>query len=158
MRIGQYLPLSITARALVSPANSLGCIQVEIGALADNPFTEDGYQQHAIFTEAVAALFAAVRGYYPAVLNRVDSRVRFAGSGSYGKNASQRLSQADFISVSGLVGHQHAPNNDHWDPGAINATKLLNGGAPITPTSPSPPVKFKERTSFRDFFVNFRKS
>lgn len=106
MRIGQYLPLSITARALVSPANQLGCIQVEIGALAGNPFTEAGYQHHTVFTEAVGALFAAVRGYFPAVQNHVDSRVQFRGGGSYGLNAPQRLSQADFISVSGLVGHQ----------------------------------------------------
>lgn len=140
MRIGQYLPLSITGRALVSPANQLGCIQVEIGALAGNPFTESGYQHHAIFTEAVGELFAAVRGYFPAVLNHVDPRVRFAGAGSYGKNAPQRLSQADFIAVSGLVGHQHAPNNDHWDPGQINPTKLFNGGAPVNPTPP-PPVR-----------------
>jgi hypothetical protein len=38
----------------------------------------------------------------------------------------KRLSGQQWLDFSGWLGHQHAPENDHWDPGAIDITDLLN--------------------------------
>lgn len=38
---------------------------------------------------------------------------------SYGKNASQRLSTAAYDAYEGILGHQHAPENSHGDPGNL---------------------------------------
>lgn len=40
---------------------------------------------------------------------------------SYGTNASQRLSTKAFDDYAGILGHQHAPENSHGDPGDISA-------------------------------------
>lgn len=38
---------------------------------------------------------------------------------SYGKNASQRLTTAEYDAYEGILGHQHAPENSHGDPGNL---------------------------------------
>jgi len=118
LRIGQYLPLDQGGRAL-STGNQDGVIQVEVGGKADRPFTSaDGD-----LTAAVKALYAAVRGAIPTI--PAAANVKFYGSSAYGKNAPQRIPQAQFKSLSGICGHQHVYNNDHWDPGQINPNALF---------------------------------
>lgn len=45
--------------------------------------------------------------------------------------ARQRMSAQQWNAYNGWCGHQHLPENSHWDPGAIPIQKLLN-------TTPSP--------------------
>lgn len=45
--------------------------------------------------------------------------------GSYGTRASQRMSFAQWRAFYGHCGHQHVPENDHGDPGALNMTRIL---------------------------------
>jgi hypothetical protein len=44
---------------------------------------------------------------------------------SYG-DAPQRLSPAAWDAYSGVLGHQHAPDNSHGDPGAIDINRILS--------------------------------
>ena len=44
---------------------------------------------------------------------------------SYGKTAAQRLSPDEWTLYKGILGHQHAPENDHGDPGAIPIDLIL---------------------------------
>ena len=44
---------------------------------------------------------------------------------SYGRRARQRLTVAEFDAYRGHLGHQHAPGNDHGDPGSIDMARLL---------------------------------
>lgn len=44
---------------------------------------------------------------------------------SYGERASQRLSGPAWGDYSGVLGHQHAPENDHGDPGDFPVADLL---------------------------------
>lgn len=54
------------------------------------------------------------------------SSVRFAPyPSSYGKGASQRLSGTEFTAYTGWLGHQHAPENTHGDPGDLVITDLF---------------------------------
>lgn len=45
--------------------------------------------------------------------------------GSYGLRASQRLSLSQWDAFGGILGHQHAAENDHGDPGDIDITRAL---------------------------------
>lgn len=44
---------------------------------------------------------------------------------SAGEGASQRLSSAAWDAYSGICGHQHAPDNDHGDPGGIGSWMVI---------------------------------
>lgn len=44
----------------------------------------------------------------------------FAGNEAYGLRGRVRMSNAEWLACSGIVGHQHVPENTHWDPGDIS--------------------------------------
>ena len=56
-------------------------------------------------------------------------------------SARQRLSPQAFQTYRGVLGHQHAHDNDHWDPGKLNIARVLElanyiesgGGQPPAP-------------------------
>jgi len=50
-------------------------------------------------------------------------------------SARQRLSAAAFDTYTGVLGHQHVPENTHWDPGALDVARIL---AAANGTNPSP--------------------
>lgn len=58
----------------------------------------------------------------------------FRGDGAYGENAPQRFSDDEWLAFSGICGHQHVPQNDHWDPGAIDTVKLARLILTVDPT------------------------
>jgi hypothetical protein len=136
LRIGQFISMAVQGRAARNPGNA-GTIQVEIGGKAADPFTSKAW-----LAEPVRALFQAVRQVYPSIPNSAPRA--FEGSNrAYGSSAPSRISASAWASTAGLVGHQHAPSNDHWDPGAINPAVLLvvnagdpNPGATVDPVQP----------------------
>ena len=80
--------------------------------------------------------------------------IAFAPQGFFGDDAGftlarpdarQRFSFADWDRFSGICGHQHVPENGHWDPGAINTVRLGQliheelGQPTPGPTPPPPP-------------------
>lgn len=46
----------------------------------------------------------------------------------YGVSASQRLSRKAFETISGFIGHEHVPDNEHWDPGPLDTNRLPRTG------------------------------
>jgi hypothetical protein len=44
----------------------------------------------------------------------------FHGSDAYGLKAPTRFTPQQWLTVRGFVGHQHVPENTHWDPGNID--------------------------------------
>ncbi len=55
----------------------------------------------------------------------LDFPHEFKGSaGAYGVRSSTRLTNAEWLAVEGIIGHQHVPENTHWDPGALDITRL----------------------------------
>jgi len=146
LRMGQYLAIGSGARALKT-GNNLGCIQVEIGGKAAQPFTDPNVFRYSDkITAGVVALFQAMQQKFPAMQNHVDSRVKFRGDVCAGFNSPCRVSQQDFIDISGLIGHAQAPGNDHWDPGAIDPNRLLTGG-PVAPGVAPAPMASTSSTS-----------
>lgn len=59
----------------------------------------------------------------------------FVGRAAYGAKAAQRLTWSAWAEVAGIVGHQHVPGNDHWDPGALDTARLTKE-TPTVPTNP----------------------
>ncbi len=50
---------------------------------------------------------------------------RFDDNRAYGVSGSVRMSSAEWDRFNGWCGHQHVPENDHWDPGRIPIERLL---------------------------------
>ncbi len=60
-------------------------------------------------------------------------------------NAPQRMAHSTWLSFHGICGHQHVPENDHWDPGRlrIDAAIAFARGVPdvVLPTAPTGPKR-----------------
>lgn len=62
-----------------------------------------------------------------------SATVQFA---AYPNGPNVRMSPSQWDGYSGWCGHQHAPENSHLDPGAINISYLLAGEVPQPPEEP----------------------
>lgn len=55
------------------------------------------------------------------------------------KYARQRMSWTTWYRFNAICGHQHAPNNDHWDPGEIQVNQILSAARQgSVPAKPAP--------------------
>lgn len=132
----QHYPTTVAARALQNRAggvetNRAGAIQFEIigyaKSLATDLTAEDWRyvaEVFRIYGGACSIPLVSTVGWrpYPA---------------SYGLNAPQRLTGAQWNAYKGILGHQHVPENDHGDPGNIwpQLAQAINQGGedmPIT--------------------------
>lgn len=87
--------------------------------------------------------------------------------GSYGKSNGVRLTGAEWNAYYGILGHQHAPESDHGDPGDVDMRGMIayakawvaehtgtsTGGGATQPTTPK-----TEPFPGKDFFVNSKGS
>lgn len=113
-RITQYIAVSEAAKALKHTGvetNRAHALQIEVCGFAAHPGDWPAVQKAAVrkvmrFIEANAGVERA-------------SHVPFVA------DSSQRLSDSAWIAAKGWLGHQHVPDNDHWDPGAIDIDALL---------------------------------
>lgn len=56
------------------------------------------------------------------------------------ETARQRMTTAVWDTYRGICGHQHVPENQHWDPGPLDVARILTAARNITsPTPPQPP-------------------
>lgn len=126
-RVTQHLPLEVAARSLKNLAGGVETnragkvlVQIEIvGSAADPPSLGSPDDLAWFGREVVAPICEAMA--IPIV-----TTVRWvAYPASYGQGAAQRLSPTAWVNYSGLLGHQHAPENDHGDPGLIDIGRIL---------------------------------
>lgn len=113
--IYQYMPINLSGKALVHSGppetNRASCVQVELVGVEDGAAPWPPAQLTAIrnwmrFVEQNAGVERA-------------SHVKWGAAGEF------RLSASEWVKITGWVGHQHVPENDHVDPGAINIQVLL---------------------------------
>lgn len=62
-----------------------------------------------------------------------------------GPNTTARLSWTTYANFKGVLGHQHVPGNEHWDPGLIDAQGIMAAAnlvlhPPQPPKPPTPPA------------------
>jgi hypothetical protein len=135
-----HLDLDVAARSLRNMAggvqtNTDGVIQIEVVGNAANPAGIDW----AWIGEHVVGPICQTMGI------PVHSTVRWVPyPQSYGLNASQRLSGAAWTAFQGVLGHQHAPENDHGDPGAIPILVVLDAAKQAGGPVPKPPEEDDE--------------
>lgn len=55
-------------------------------------------------------------------------------------HAAQRFSPGEWMSFSGVCGHQHVPENEHWDPGKFPYDRTMALSAPPPAPVPPPPA------------------
>lgn len=137
----QHIPINRAARALKNKpggveTNADRVVQIEIVGRASNA------------PNFPKALLDVVRDFGLWVAEQTgmpwQSSVKFVAGG-----AGVRLGGSAFDNYAGILGHQHAPENDHVDPGAINISYILNGPAQPEPVpTPSTPEEIG-----MDFFI-----
>ncbi|GLI30344.1 MULTISPECIES: peptidoglycan-binding protein [Brachybacterium] len=138
----QHFSTTRPSRALVNKAggvqtNNSRVFQIELIGSCDLAFAKKhGYLylpdvlEEAWARDALAAVLAAVSESLGIPL--MSSVVWAAYPGSYGEKAAQRLTGVQWEAYTGWLGHQHAPENDHGDPGDIPVAEILAaaGGDP----------------------------
>lgn len=124
-RIAQHLPITRAARALEHPrgtpeTNRARAVQVEVGwwagRIGDLPDDIAG---------ALADWLTWVAGETGAPLAGPVFVGEGAGYTLASVDARQRMSARDWLAFSGVCGHQHVPNNRHWDPGALDLRRVI---------------------------------
>ncbi|MFG2400782.1 hypothetical protein [Streptomyces lydicus] len=131
----QHFGFDTSARALVNRAggvetNTLNVCQVEIVGTCD-PATHKrwGSTPHLYMPElpdwAIRDLAAFARWAHDEHGVPLSSGVTFkAYPASYGSNGV-RMNGGEWMAFSGHCGHQHVPENDHGDPGALPMAAIL---------------------------------
>lgn len=117
----QHVPLDRAARALANPpggiqTNRIPCIQVEIVWKAERAaeMTDtllEGLRRLMIWVEAQTG----IKPWAPP----------FVGNEGYGLTSVSRMRPETWLVFDGWCGHQHVPENSHWDPGRIPIDQLL---------------------------------
>jgi hypothetical protein len=122
--VWQHLPLDKAARALANrtggvETNREGCIQIEVVGYASRPaWSQGGGQTVWNFRRLMRAIEANTD-----IPRRCG--VTFGGNEQYGLDNRYELSNSAWESYRGWLGHQHVPENSHWDPGEIDIDNLL---------------------------------
>lgn len=135
----QHVPLDHAASALMHPAGTVdtnrhSAVQIEIATYASK------------VTRTPAALLDATRKLMRWVEKQTGIH-RTAPTfkpypASYGIHNGVRLTDSQWARFNGWCGHQHVPNNDHGDPGALNMPYLLAVQKPPAVHNPYPAPKF----------------
>lgn len=118
--IHQHLPIDVSAAALYraaggAPTNRANAIQCEVmGQAAKVRDLPEATMRHL----ADWLSWCAEQTGCPTTF------AEFNADGAYGENAPQRFGAQEWLDFGGICGHQHVPENDHWDPGAIDTTRL----------------------------------
>ena len=129
-----------TNNARVFQIELIGSCDLAFATKHDYPYLPDLLEE-AWARDALAGVLAAVSESLDIPLATSVSWASYPGS--YGEKAAQRLSGEEWEEYTGWLGHQHAPENDHGDPGDIPIGDVLaaaRGGvtAPIQPAPSTP--------------------
>ncbi len=127
-RVVQHLPLNKPARALKNRPGGAETnrepkvIQIELVGFAaeSHLWSEDDLKWLGQVVFGPVSRMAGIP---------LTTSVVFFGQGAgwilATPTARQRLSAAAWDKYRGWLGHQHVPENDHWDPGALNMSAIL---------------------------------
>lgn len=127
-RLYQHYPITVASRALMhtrSPeTNNAHAIQVELVGFSDASFArKHGVPEFAVenWTNADYARIAALARWV-----EKNAGVKRRGYGLTYENRSHPMSDSAWVKFDGHCGHQHVPQNSHWDPsGSFKIGKVL---------------------------------
>lgn len=118
----QHYQMDVAARALANPAggvqtNRRNAIQIEIAWTA-----EDIENLPSEMKDALRDLIT----WISAQAGIAKTHPQFYGDEAYGLHSISRMSAGVWNSFNGWCGHQHVPENEHWDPGEIDIAYILS--------------------------------
>jgi hypothetical protein len=154
LKVHQHFDFDVSSRALVNAAggvqtNTLNVVQFELVGTCD-PTTDKSWNdkkvQHIYWPLApdwaLLEFAKVVRWAYDNHRVMMATTVTWkAYPGSYGTKNGVRLSDAAWNAYHGWLGHQHAPENLHGDPGAFPMAKVLAYAKAKTWLTPPPAPK-----------------
>ena len=120
-RVFQHYSIKVAARALANAdggvqTNRQNAIQIEIAWRAEN----------------IAALPLPMKDALRALIRWISRECNiqrrappFLGHEAFGSGSAARMEFEEWNSFNGWCGHQHVPENVHWDPGKIDIAYLL---------------------------------
>lgn len=120
-RVYQHYSIRVAARALVNldggvQTNRQNAVQIEIAWRAENIAALPPTMK-----EALRQLMAWISNECGIQLAAPE----FFGEEAYGNGSLARMSASEWNSFNGWCGHQHVPENVHWDPGRLPIQQLL---------------------------------
>jgi len=132
----QAVPFSHAAKSLMNKpggveTNRDGAIQVELIGFAAN--TQDWSDADVDY---LGALFRPIVQGLGIGLHAPEFFGQDAGFIVASASAPQRMAFGVWDAFDGICGHQHVPENDHWDPGKFRIDRFL---AALNPAAPTPP-------------------
>lgn len=114
-KLWQHVPINLASSSLVHSGypetNHAHAIQVEL----TDAFAKDSQDWPAVAYARIASLARWIEK---------NAGVPRKCSVSF-TTTPRRLSASDWLNYAGHCGHQHVPNNQHWDPGAMKITLVL---------------------------------
>ena len=135
--VRQHSPMNRAARALRNASGGVqtnrdGVIQIEIIGTCDKSFArKHGYPYLPDMTDEMAGrlkwLLQKICAAIPAIPLKTSVTWK-AYPSSYG-NSSVRMSNSQWTRYKGILGHQHAPENTHGDPGDLPMKRILGADA-----------------------------
>lgn len=114
----QVIPIDRGAYALAHPSgtpdtNRMRAVQVECWGYARDMANAPA----AVLDWLADRVLGPVARLVPINLNNVRAT---GGEDCYGRRSTCRMTDAEWQSFDGVCGHQHVPNNAHWDPGRLD--------------------------------------
>ena len=164
VRIWQHISLDRTAFALkhnpgTVETNHMGahCVQIECITYIGDQDTAGIVGNKGKFPKALSKALAGLVKEITAVLGDIDINIypeKWSASGSYGEKASQRLSERQWENFNGICGHEHVPNNKHWDPGAFDIEEFVGYVRPRSASfaTDTPDAKPSTKPELRKYF------
>ena len=125
-RLVQHGPLNVAASAMKNlpggvETNRRQAIQIEVVGFTDRPFGDENWQW---LGAQLAPIFAGGE-------IKAESTTRAWVDASDGfiarPDAPQRMTYLEWDTFNAICGHQHVPENDHYDPGKIDIVGLCQG-------------------------------
>ena len=123
-RVTQHFPFTVAARALKRPrgtvaTNGANAIQVELIGYAKDTANWD-----AADVTWLGEVLAPVMDAYD-IERRSPAFVGADVGGIASARSPYRFNDRDWLAFNGVCGHQHVPNNDHWDPGRFQIARFF---------------------------------
>lgn len=130
----QHLELNVAARSLYNDMTD----GFEVGRANVIQIEEVGFSRNSPFRSNDELAFTAEG------LRRIREHFDFPLQYPVFSGTRVAFSDKAWVDYSGIVGHQHAPDNKsgHWDPGALNVGAIVGilNGSPVPVTPPAQPA------------------
>lgn len=132
IEVRQHISYDQFAKALANTSvpgetNRRGVLQFELMGTCDPKYKDDPDWYY--WPDADDVVLQALADYLRPALTRYKIPLQapkfLPYPSSYGNRQGQRMSPRQFASFQGICGHQHAPENDHGDPGNFPIAKLI---------------------------------